>query len=152
MNADDGPGERPPTVRAVERGRATARERALHLLYESAIKDLTPTEVLNSQMVAVDPYSEALVLGVESERAVLDGLIDELAGPGWSLPRMAALDLTIMRMACFELSHRPDVPTGVVLAEAVRLAEDYGTDDSPRFVNGLLAAAAERLRPERQGL
>ena len=45
----------------------------------------------------------------------------------------------------------PEVPTGVVLAEAVALAESYGTDDSPRFVNGLLAAAAGRLRPDQDG-
>ena len=61
---------------------------------------------------------------------------------------MPELDLVVMRVACYELAHRPEVPRGVVLAEAVELAGRYGTDDSPRFVNGVLAAAADRLRPE----
>ncbi len=61
---------------------------------------------------------------------------------------MATLDRSVLRLACFELSYRSDIPTGVVLSEAVELAETYGTDDSPRFVNGLLAAAARRLRPD----
>jgi N utilization substance protein B len=60
---------------------------------------------------------------------------------------MATLDRTILRLSIYELSHCDDVPTGVVLSEAVDLAETYGTDDSPRFVNGLLAEAARRLRP-----
>ena len=97
---------------------------------------------------AADRYAEELVSGVDAHRDEIDAVLSDLAPAGWTLQRMATLDRTVLRVACFELSHRPDVPTGVVLAEAVELAETYGTDDSPRFVNGLLAAAARRLRPE----
>jgi N utilization substance protein B len=59
---------------------------------------------------------------------------------------MPLLDLTVLRVGTFELLHRPDVPTAVVLSEATELASRYGTDDSSRFVNGVLAAAARRVR------
>jgi N utilization substance protein B len=104
--------------------------------------------VLSEQVVAADRYVEQLLEGVDDSRGELDALIADLAPRGWTIARMATLDLCVLRVACWELAHSPDVPTGVVLSEAVSLAEAYGTDDSPRFVNGLLAAAALRLRPE----
>ncbi len=58
---------------------------------------------------------------------------------GWTLKRMPAIDLTVLRIAAFELFHRPDVPVAVVLDEAVELAKRFSTDDSGRFVNGVLA-------------
>ena len=59
---------------------------------------------------------------------------------------MPVLDLSVMRLAVFELVERPDVPTAVVLDEAVELAKRYSTDDSGRFVNGVLAAIAADVR------
>ena len=79
-----------------------------------------------------------LVRGVDDHAVEIDELIGRLAR-GWTLERMPALDLEVLRVACFELAHRPDVPTGVVLSEAVDLAGRYGTDDSSRFVNGVLS-------------
>ena len=142
----DGPVRVPPTVRPVLAGRSAARERAVHLLYEKAMKGQAAGEVLAGQVLAADPYATELVSGVEEHLGEVDGIIASLAPSDWALDRMATLDLAVMRVATFELAHRPDVPTGVILAEAVELAEQYGTDESPRFVNGLLAAAAERLR------
>lgn len=136
----------PPSVRPAVASRATSRERAVHLLYESNIKDTSGEDVLASQKLAADAYATRLVSGVEANIDEIDGLIESLAPQGWPLDRMAALDLTVLRVACFELIHADDVPTGVVLSEAVALAEQYGTDDSHRFVNGLLAAAAKRVR------
>ena len=140
------PDGEPPALRPVVGGRSAARERALHLLYESAMKGTSPSEVLSAQVLAADPYTDALLRGVEDHRDEIDGLVEELSPKGWALSRLAAIDLNLIRLACFELSYCPDVPTGVILSEAVDLAERYGTDESPRFVNGLLAAAAERLR------
>lgn len=134
-------------IRPVVGGRTPARERALHLLYEAALTERDGPSVLDSQVLTADRYTEALVRGVHDHRSEVDSLIAELAPQGWKPERMATLDRTILRLAIYELAHRDDVPTGVVLAEAVDLAETYGTDDSPRFVNGLLAAAARRLRP-----
>lgn len=135
----------PPTVPQVAGGRSEARERAVHLLYESRMKARTGADTVSDQVTAPDPYAVALVRGVEAHRAELDEVIARLAR-GWTVERMPTLDLEVLRVACYELAHRPDVPTGVVLSEAVELATRYGTDDSSRFVNGLLAAAAQELR------
>lgn len=141
-------GEDGPTrLRPVVGGRTAARERALHLLYESQMKDRRGPDVLASQVLAADPYAERVVSGVDSHRDELDAVITDLLPEGWALGRLATLDLTVLRIACYELAHEPEVPDGVVLSEAVALAEAYGSDDSPRFVNGLLAAARSRLRP-----
>ena len=137
--------EAPPTLRPVAGGRHEARERAVHLLYEAAAKDRPVDEVLSSQVLAADEYSVALVRGVAEHIDELDAVISGLAR-GWTIARMPTLDVVVLRLACFELAHRPDVPRGVVLAEAVELAGRYGTDESARFVNGLLAAAADELR------
>ena len=61
---------------------------------------------------------------------------------------MPALDRTLLRMGVYELTHRPDVPTGVVLSETVDLASEYSTDDSGPFVNGVLAAIAAEVRTD----
>ncbi len=136
----------PPTVPQVAGGRSEARERAVHLLYESRMKARPGPDTVADQVAAPDEYAIDLVRGVEAHRVEVDDVIGRLAR-GWAIDRMPSLDLEILRIACYELAHRPDVPTGVVLAEAVDLATRYGTDDSARFVNGLLATAATELRP-----
>ena len=136
----------PPVVRAVAGGRHEARERAVHLLYEVHAKDRSANEVLDEQVLAPDEYTAELVRGVDARRAELDGHIDRLAR-GWTVARMPTMDVLVLRIALYELSQRPDLPRGVVLSEAVDLAGQYGTDDSARFVNGLLSAAADELRP-----
>ncbi|MBU6216806.1 MAG: transcription antitermination factor NusB [Acidobacteria bacterium] len=132
-------------VPVVAGGRREARERAVHLLYEADTKTAHVASVLEAQAARPDPYAADLALGVDEQRAALDGLIAELA-TGWTLDRMPLLDLTVLRVGTFELLHRPEVPTAVVLSEATELASRYGTDDSSRFVNGVLAAAARRVR------
>lgn len=136
----------PPAMRPVASGRHEARERAVHLLYEGSIKGLDAAGVLGEQVLAPEPYTAALVRGVEEHGPEIDEVLARLAR-GWTLERMPMLDLAVLRVGCFELAHVPDVPTGVVLSEAADLAARYGTDDSSRFVNGVLAAAAGELRP-----
>lgn len=150
MTADDqdrSPSDGPVDLPVVSGGRREARERAVHLLYESGVKSLRIGDVLAAQPVTPDRYAVELATGVEAHRDELDALIDRLA-TDWSLDRMPTLDLTVLRVGAFELAHRPDVPTAVVLAEATELAGRYGTDDSGRFVNGVLAAAARELRTD----
>lgn len=137
----------PEAPRRVAGGRHEARERALHLLYEAEMKQLPVDEVLASQVLAPEDFTADLVTGVVEHRDELDAIIDRLAR-GWTIARMPTLDVVVLRIACYELAHRPDTPRAVVLSEAVDLATTYGTDDSPGFVNGLLAAAADELRPE----
>ena len=127
--------------------RSDARERALYVLYEAAQKGLPPTEVLAAQVVAADDLTTELVEGVEAHRTELDAAIaDKAAAAGWTLVRMPVLDLNVLRLGVFELTRRPDFPVAVVIDEAVELAKRFSTDNSGRFVNGVLAALAPELR------
>ncbi len=134
-----------PRMRTVLGGRHEARERAIHLLYEASMKMLPPKDVIAAQVMEPDPYAVDLVDGVATNLAELDEIIGRLAR-GWTIQRMPTMDVVVLRLALFELIHRPDVPSGVILAEAVEFASDYGTDDSAKFVNGLLAAARDEIR------
>jgi len=127
--------------------RSDARERALYLLYEAHSKGIDPSATIELQVVEPDDLTQELVLGVGSEMSTIDRHIDDRA-KGWTLARMPVLDLNVMRLGVFELLERPDVPTAVVLNEAVELAKRFSTDDSGRFVNGVLAAVAADVRPD----
>lgn len=127
--------------------RREARERALGLLYEADAKGSTPAEVLASLDLEPEEFAADLVRGVGEHQASVDELIRRFA-KGWTLERMPVIDRTLLRMAIFELAHRPEIPTGAVISEAVELAKRYSTDDSGRFVNGMLGRIAEELRPE----
>jgi N utilization substance protein B len=125
--------------------RSDARERALYLLYEAHSKAIAPSDTIDLQVVEPDELTQDLVRGVDAHRERLDELIAAKA-KGWTLTRMPVLDLNVMRLAVYELIDRPHVPTAVVLNEAVELAKRYSTDDSGRFVNGVLAAVAAEVR------
>ena len=125
--------------------RRQARERALSLLYEAETKEQSPAVIVAEQVLEPDPFTADVVLGVESSAEEIDALITRFA-TNWPLNRMPALDRTLLRMGVYELTHRPDVPTGVVLSEIVDLASEYSTDDSGPFVNGVLAAIAAEVR------
>jgi transcription antitermination protein NusB len=126
--------------------RHQARERALTLLYEAELKDSTPTAVVGDLLMVPDDYTTALVATVESRGEEIDAMIGD-AAIGWELDRMAVVDRNVLRLAVAELLDRPEVPTAVILNEAVELATAYSTDDSGRFVNGVLATLATRIRP-----
>lgn len=125
--------------------RSDARERALHLLYEAQSKGISVEEVIGAQVVEPDELVLVLARGAELASTRADELI-EGKSRGWTLQRMPVIDVAIMRMALFELLERADVPTAVVLDEAVDLAKRFSTDDSGRFVNGVLAAIASEVR------
>jgi N utilization substance protein B len=116
------------------------------LLYEADSKRVTPTEVLAVQVSPADELATLLVEGVERNLAELDATI-AAHSKGWTLARMPAIDRTVLRIAAFELMSRPDVPVAVVLNEAIELAKRFSTDDSGRFVNGVLSALVPELRP-----
>ena len=126
--------------------RSDARERALYMLYEADSKGITPTDALALQVLEPDELTTMLVSGVEAHRARLDTAIAATA-KGWTLERMPVLDLSVLRLATFELAERPDVPVAGVIDEAVELAKRFSTDDSGRFVNGVLSTLADELRP-----
>ena len=130
---------------AVVGGRRESRERALSLLYEADAKDITPGEVLAELPVDPDPFVTALVRGVESRAEEIDKLIARFA-IDWTVDRMPVVDRTLLRIATYELLGRADIPTGVVISEAVALAKEYSTEESGRFVNGVLASIAAETR------
>ncbi len=125
--------------------RHQARERAVTLLYEAELKGERPSDVLDGLMMAPDPYTTWLVGAVETRQSEIDRLIGD-AAIGWEIERMAVVDRNVLRLAVAELLECPDTPTAVILNEAVELASAYSTDDSGRFVNGVLATLATQLR------
>lgn len=135
----------PRPARPADDERTDARERALILLYEAETKGVAPSAVLAAQISPADQLTRELVLGVEEHQEQLDEAIAAHA-KGWTLARMPAIDRNVLRVAAFELLGRRDVPVAVVLDEAVELAKRFSTDDSGRFVNGVLAALVPVLR------
>ena len=127
--------------------RREARERALGLLYEAETKSLDPAAVVADLPVPPDPYAEDLVRGVSAHHAEIDAVIRRFAHR-WELERMPAVDRALLRLAVYELGHRPDVPRNATINEAVELAKQYSTEESGRFVNGMLSRIADELRGE----
>jgi N utilization substance protein B len=127
--------------------RREERERALSLLYEAEAKDLRAGALLAQLPVSPEPFVVDLVTGVDAHRDRIDELISRHA-IDWTLDRMPAVDRNILRLSIYELLERPDVPLGAVISEAVELAKRYSTDESGRFVNGMLASIASETRPE----
>lgn len=125
--------------------RSQAREHALSLLYEAGTKDLNGREILATLVVPPDEFTRVLVEGVVDHQPAIDQIIGDHAA-GWTMERMPALDRSILRLGVFELLYRRETPIAVVLDEAVELAKTFSTDDSGRYVNGVLAAVA-RSRP-----
>jgi N utilization substance protein B len=125
--------------------RREARERALSLLYEAEAKDIGIADVLAELPLPADDFTVDLVSGVDRDAVRIDELIVKYA-IDWSIDRMPVVDRTVLRLAIYELLGRPDIPTAAVLSEAVELAKQYSTDDSGRFVNGVLAAVAADVR------
>ena len=125
--------------------RRRSRERALEILYEAECKDLDFDQLLTELAVAPEPYAARIVSGIERELGRIDDLLDRHA-TGWPLERMPAVDRSLLRIACYELLEEPDVPTAVVIDEAVELAKTYSTEDSGRYLNGVLSAVAAVVR------
>lgn len=125
--------------------RSKARKRALDILFESELQGLEVGATLARRVATAEPamneYAVALVEGIVAHRERIDELIGAYAS-GWSLGRMPTVDRNVLRIGTFEILYRDDVPDGVAISEAVALARDLSTDESPGFVNGLLAQIA----------
>jgi N utilization substance protein B len=128
------------------RGRHAARKRAVDLLFEAEARNLTAVEVADSRTLLansksdidpLNPYTVTVAQGVTEHRAHIDDLISSHL-QGWTLERLPAVDRAILRVAVWELLHAEDVPGAVAVDEAVELAKELSTDDSPAFVNGVL--------------
>ncbi|AWT53977.1 transcription antitermination factor NusB [Mycolicibacterium smegmatis] len=129
-----------------DRGRHQARKRAVDLLFEAEARGLTPEAVADSRaalaedqddVAPLNPYTVLVARGVTEHAAHIDDLISAHL-QGWTLERLPAVDRAILRVAVWELLHAEDVPEPVAVDEAVELAKELSTDESPGFVNGVL--------------
>ncbi len=129
--------------------RSKARKRALDVLYEADQRRADPIQTLKERLAQSDPpvpeYAVTLVEGVVEHRLRIDELLSTYAEQ-WTIDRFPAVDLAVLRIGVFELLWCDDVPDGVAVSEAVELAANLSTDDSPAFVNGLLGRLLQ-LKP-----
>lgn len=125
--------------------RRESRERALALLYEAEQRQVRPpAAILDDLPVAPDEFAGHLVVGVSDHLAEIDALLGSYS-VSWPLERMPAIDRALLRLGSFELMHT-EVPIGACISEAVELAKRYSTDDSHKFVNGMLSRVAQEHR------
>ena len=121
--------------------RSKARRRAVEVLYERDLRGQSVDEALSSldsrTQAPVNSYTEQIVRGVEAHQEQIDETLSTYA-QGWTLDRMPAVDRAILRVGTWELLWG-DVPEAVALDEAVGLANDLSTDESGKYVNGVLA-------------
>ncbi|GII24357.1 N utilization substance protein B [Planosporangium mesophilum] len=129
--------------------RRKARKRALDVLYEADLRQAPITDMLEAYLERLpEPRPEqldftvSLVESVARERDRIDELISSYA-EGWTLDRMPVVDRNLARIAVNELLYREDIDDAVAITEAVELAKILSTEDSPRFLNGVLGRIAE---------
>jgi transcription antitermination protein NusB len=127
--------------------RTRARRQALQILYQREITEQTVVQIIEARSYSEEDgepsdYCRELALGTEVNSAVIDAEI-EATSQHWTLMRMPYVDRNILRLAVYEILFEPDVPDSVAINEAVEMAKAYGTDDSPKFVNGVLGRIAE---------
>jgi N utilization substance protein B len=134
--------------------RNKARKRAFQILFEAEQRDADPKTVMadwirlartDDRQPPVTEYTMQLVEGCAAHADRIDELLSSYS-VGWTLDRMPVVDRNVLRLGTYELLWEDDVPDAVVLDEAVQLAKEFSTDESPSFVNGLLARLME-LKP-----
>jgi N utilization substance protein B len=132
--------------------RGKARKRALDVLYAADLRDVSATVVLSDLLAEratlraeVNPYTAELVEGVLAHRVRIDELLSTHA-EGWELDRMPAVDRNVLRIGVYEILWGADVPDAVAVAEAVEMVAEISTDDSPKFVNGVLGRI-QQIKP-----
>ncbi|MEI7419635.1 MAG: transcription antitermination factor NusB [Actinomycetes bacterium] len=135
--------------------RSKARKRAVDALYAAEMRDEMATDLLTATQESVADrqnqdeifdFAMELVSGVLANQIEIDELLSSLA-QNWTLDRMPALDRAILRLGIYEIAFGHQVPAEVVISEAVALASELSTDDSPAFVNGILAGVAATRKP-----
>ena len=122
--------------------RSKARKRAIDVLYESDLRGVDPLTTLEERVKLADPpinpFTVDVVEGVQRHRRAVDDILAAYA-EGWTVDRMPGVDRAVLRMGIYELLWSHDAPDAVIIDEAVELARTLSTDESPRFVNGVLA-------------
>jgi transcription antitermination protein NusB len=137
--------------------RTKARERAVQALYQIDVSATDLDEALARFWRSFEPVerevreqADALVRGVAAKRRELDDAIERVS-TNWRVDRMAKVDRNVLRLAAYELAHRPDVPVKVVMNEAIELGKKFGSESSGAFINGVLDRIAAELPAARRG-
>ncbi|GGC82668.1 N utilization substance protein B [Tersicoccus solisilvae] len=129
--------------------RGKARRRAFEILFEAEQRSLPTGEILalrrRNTEATYGEYTEQIIDGVISRQAEIDEYLTTYS-QGWSLERMPSVDRVVLRVGAWELLFNDDVPDNVAVAEAVAMARELSTDDSPSFINGLLGRL-QQLKP-----
>jgi len=133
------PAPDPPALFRISR--LVRRDEVLEVLYEAEMRAGPP------DAERLDEVGAALAEGVWGEREELDRTLGGVSSD-WRVERMPVIDRNVLRLALWELRHRPELPPGVVISEAVRLAKGYSTNRSGAFVNGVLGRLAGGPGPE----
>ncbi len=132
-------------------GRRSARRQAVFVLYQQDLLNLSADEALaRGDDPKPDQYAAALVRGVGSHRAEIDEVLGKHV-EGWSLQRLGVLERAILRLAAYELTWEPDVPSAVVIDEAVESAKRFCSDEAGALVNGVLGSVAGTVRAQEAG-
>ncbi|RGE19576.1 transcription antitermination factor NusB [Leucobacter sp. wl10] len=134
--------------------RTKARKRALDMLFQADVREEPILGIVRAEAerAAGEPdraaswlYAREIVDGVTDHRDEIDELIMSYA-QGWTLERMPNVDRALLRLAAWEILFNDEVPAAVAIDEAVELAKEYSTEDSSRFVNGVLGRIADHAR------
>lgn len=137
--------------------RTRARALALQVLYEVDMANHPPAEVFKARLEEsplspeLAEFARLIVFGILPLTGALDKSIAQYA-PEWPFDQIAAIDRNILRMACWEFAVFHDTPIKVAINEAVELAKQYGSDSTPRFINGVLGSLAEHQHELKQTL
>ena len=131
--------------------RRRARAAVLQVLYELDFTDHKVIPALEARFEdrslpdAAEAFARSLAMGVQTYRTYLDSIVSNLA-PEWPIDQIAAVDRNVLRVAIYELLFEPEIPPKVAINEAVELAKMFGSESSPRFVNGVLGSLVSRDR------
>jgi N utilization substance protein B len=120
--------------------RRKARKRALDFLYEADIRSASAIELVGTREeseLSERDYVMELLVGVETNKVKIDELITTYA-QGWDMDRMPAIDRNILRIALFEILFKGDLDDQIAASEAVEIATELSTDDSAKYINGVL--------------
>ena len=130
--------------------RSKARKAALDLLYESDIRKASASDLLSKRIMdleyVVRHFTQELVHGVEQHRRKIDELITTYS-QGWDMDRMPVIDRNILRLAMYEVLWSSNVPQAVAIDEALELAQTLSTDESSKYINGVLSKIVE-IKPD----
>ena len=129
--------------------RSKARVRAVEILFEAEQRDESVRDALvrrrENSTSPIQPYTVEILEGVDGRREDIDEFLQTYS-QGWELSRMPAVDRNALRVGAWELLYNAEIPDGVAVAEAVAVTRELSTDDSPRFVNGLLGRL-QKVKP-----